>query len=118
MQGNLWKRICIEHFKELGSCLFARENNCATSQTGEFPVEGGHRSGGRRVGLLGAKDGGIGFLLLMQYQRLFEARSEDAVIRHRAQQNEHVVSDQRIRPEHQYLALSTVPAPSINTNCR
>jgi len=31
MLGNPGKGICIEHSKELGGRLFARENNCAVS---------------------------------------------------------------------------------------
>jgi len=89
VQGNLGKPICIEHFKELASRLFARENNCATSQTEEFPVEGGHRSGGRRVCLRRVKDGGIGFFLLVQYKRLMGQHSYRMVPNREWQQNEY-----------------------------
>jgi len=69
-------------------------------------VESGYYSVGQSV-CLWVKDSGVGFCLLKQHKRLFEARSEDAVTPHRRQQNEQIVAHQRIYPEHQYLRNSS-----------
>ena len=94
------KRICIEQSKKFWIALFICENNCAASQSGHHLVEGGYHPGGWRAYLPRVKDDGIWFFLRKQRERLFEGRSNDAVIPHTAQQDAHVAAHQRIRAEH------------------
>jgi hypothetical protein len=80
--------------------LLICENNCATPQSGNHLVEGSHDPGGWKAHLPRIKDGGIEFFHLKQRQRLFEGRSNDAVIPHTAEQDAQVVAHQRIRTKH------------------
>src|SRR6266478_64715 len=102
MQGNPRKRICVQHFEDVGRRLLTGENDRAVSQIWEPSVEGGHHGTGRGV-CLWVQDGGIGFFPLQQHLRFWEPGSDDAVIPHRPQQNEQVVAHQRVRAQHQYL---------------
>src|SRR6266481_3803476 len=47
MQGNPRKRICVQHFEDVGRRLLTGENDRAVSQIWEPSVEGGHHGTGR-----------------------------------------------------------------------
>jgi hypothetical protein len=69
-------------------------------------VEGSHDPSGWRICLLRIKDRSIRRFLLKQRERLFESRSDKALIPHTPEQNAHVVAHQRICAKHQHFGLN------------